>query len=183
MLKRLHTATTLYIALHLQEPHVRNTAIQIVVKERLRQREFYIFRQCCQECSVSIEHTGMIAGLPSFSCLPTQSMNAGISARAVESIAILEGSLISVMSPVIDLTNISMIRSSAYVGLNIRENVAQHRQADTRNNCSDPIYIVFQLPPFRVPAKVCWPLCIRWTVDSLWQSPECYRTNSCVKYS
>jgi hypothetical protein len=55
-----------YVSIALKTPHVMKTPMQTTLKMRFRQREF-----------------GMMAGRPSLSCRPTQSMNPGIRHIAV----------------------------------------------------------------------------------------------------
>lgn len=88
----------------LNEPHVRNTEMQMVVKVRLRQSEFCIDFSLIADSYVDCDGpTGMIAGLPRRSCLPTQKMKLGTRAIDVTSKAMLEGCLISAVLPVIEL--------------------------------------------------------------------------------
>lgn len=67
----------------LNAPQVRKTLMQMLVKTLFRHREF-----------------GMRAGRPRRSCLPTQTMKAGINAKPVERSAMMRGSWISAVLPV-----------------------------------------------------------------------------------
>ena len=75
----------------LNAPQVRKTEIQLQVKAVFFQIEF-----------------GMIAGFPRFSCRCIQYTNAGKRMRAMESIAILPGSLTLEELPVITLQILSV---------------------------------------------------------------------------
>ena len=79
------------VSVALKAPHARKTSMQMLVKTLFRHSEL-----------------GIMAGRPSFSCRPTQKVNAGIRATAIDRHAMLVGDLMPETLPVRTLERISL---------------------------------------------------------------------------